>query len=164
MEILTNILSLLKVIKTPRITFGIFLFCFILILLPPNLLVKLGMLDTVNQYRGLVGITALLTFIIWLMQIFPYIAHYITNKKEINIRLRRLESLSDGEKELLKECIANNQQSIVRPITDSAANSLCQKGLLMQADQGHIMDYPFIVPDKVWNYLKKNKDLLHKKL
>lgn len=156
-EILPSIYNLLKALKTPRITFGIFVFCLVLILLSPHWLVKLGMLNTVNLYRGLIGITGLLTFIIWLMQIFPYIVRYITNKKEIYIKLKRLGSLSNGEKDLLNECIKNNQQSTVRPITDSAANSLCQKGLLIQSEQGHMMSYPFTIPDIVWNYLKNNK-------
>lgn len=63
--------------------------------------------------------------------------------------LKRLESLSKDEIDLLNECLKNNQQSIVKPLNDSVANSLCQKGLLIQANLGHMMSFPFLIPDVV---------------
>lgn len=83
MEILYSIFNLLfKVLQKPRIFFGMFLFCFILILLPKNWLEKLGAIGIVNQYRGLLGIIGLLVLIIWLMETYPYLVKYIAKKKK----------------------------------------------------------------------------------
>lgn len=152
-------LSFLSFLKDSKFIFGLFLFCLILILLPDSFLITLGLQKTVNQYRGYLGLACILTFIFGIFAIYPLIQKCINSRRKRKKILKRIDSLSREEQEILNECIKKNQQTIVRPAADSAAISLVEKGILLPAHTGHIMAQSFIIRDFVWEHLKSLKGL-----
>ncbi|HHT9911387.1 TPA: super-infection exclusion protein B [Legionella pneumophila] len=159
-KLLSNLISILKETRT---LFAIFLFCLILVLLPNVILESLGLLYIVNLYRGFLSLIVIFTLIVLLIEQYPKASNYLKEKRKFKNILKRLDYLSVEEKNIIKYCLKNNQQTIVKPTTDPAINSLCDKGLLLEAEQGHIMAYSFTIPDDIWEYLRKNKELFNNK-
>ncbi|MDP3013056.1 MAG: super-infection exclusion protein B [Candidatus Subteraquimicrobiales bacterium] len=78
-------------------------------------------------------------------------------KEEKRSRLRlRLDSLDHAEKMWIKYCLYYNVQTLSANMTDSTAQSLVNKGILVQGS-GHMMNLPFHVRDDVWAYLKEHE-------
>lgn len=78
-------------------------------------------------------------------------------KEEKTSRLRlRLDSLDHAEKMWIKYCLYYDVQTLSANVTDSTAQSLVNKGILVQGS-GHMMNLPFHVRDDVWAYLKEHE-------
>lgn len=154
---------LLKILGSTKMLMGIFVFCSILLILPYAPLVQLGVLDIVNRFRPILGITVLITFIFLIIDLGAFLFKlYQTNcyQNEIN---NRLYSLSQGELEILSDCIKRNSQSFTGSINSSSAQALCHKNLVTMADMGHMLSMSFTIRDFVWKYLKQNNNTIFKK-
>lgn len=72
--------------------------------------------------------------------------------------MKWLDTLSEEEHKHLCKCVEENSRTLYTTVNDAAAVSLCEKGLLYQGNLGSQMHYPFIIPDQVWNQLKKHQE------
>lgn len=120
-------LSFLSFLKDSKFIFGLFLFCLILILLPDSFLITLGLQKTVNQYRGYLGLACILTFIFGIFAIYPLIQKCINSRRKRKKILKRIDSLSREEQEILNECIKKKSTNHRAPCRRLSSNISCGK-------------------------------------
>jgi hypothetical protein len=153
--------SLKDVVFNPRV---IFVICFVgtlLLFLPSNYLDYFGLTAFRDEYRKWIGLATVLTFALLVTQLGSYVWLRLHGKRstrrERGKRLQSLETLSRGEWFILLHCLDRGEQTVFLSFGDPHAMSLCDKGLLLPAQTGHTWNFPFTIPDYVWNHLQEIK-------
>lgn len=148
----------LKVIQLkPRFLLGLWLIGTLILFLPSSVANSLGIVLLREHYRGWIGLATLSAFSFWVIQLWPLLRRWQQNRRRKAEILEAINSLSVYENFLLAYCLDRNQRTICLKITDVAAGSLCQKGLLIRADNGHFMAFPHTIPLFVWRHLQELK-------
>lgn len=94
----------------------------------------------------------------WIAQIISSLLMHLKKKNTKAAVIRRIKTLSKGEKSILFYCLINNQQTTIRPITDIHVSKLADKGIL-KIGKGltNKSECSYTIHDFVWNYLQENK-------
>jgi hypothetical protein len=158
----------------PRFLFALFALGLLILLLPSRIADTFGLNTIRENHRHWVGLATLAAFIFWCVQLVPYfkakqrlrrLNHSKSEKEdkafeEEKAEIRNLlQTLSDKEAMILAYCLYKKHRTITLPLTDAAANSLCHKGLLIRATgMGMPSDWPFTIPDFVWEELKESEN------
>lgn len=88
---------------------------------------------------------------------------YAKDRKQNNVEeerariISRLDSLSDDEQAWIAYCLSKDRQTLITFISHPTANSLLNKGVLIQGT-GHALGLPFHIRDDVWKYLREHKN------
>lgn len=163
----------------PRYLFAVWFFGALLLLLPSYITDRFGFTAITNSYRGWIGLATLAVFTLWIVQMWSW---YEERKEKGKVKseaeakaqaearqqeeqlaqahveaLRSLSTLSAGEQRLIMYALYNNQQTVVTRFTDQAAQALRSKRLLVAAGQGDAFNFPFTIPNFVWDHLQKHK-------
>jgi hypothetical protein len=70
-----------------------------------------------------------------------------------------LDSLSAQERLILAYCLSRNTTTILLSAIDGPAASLCSKGFLYKwLGTGHILAWPYIIPEHVWAFISVRPD------
>ncbi len=148
----------LKVIQLkPRYLFGLCLLGIFILFMPSNLAESFAIARIRSSHKSWIGFSTLAFFVFWLVQLWPWL-----KEKQEGIQLRRealkaLDTLSSDERFLLAYCLDRGQRTVCLEITYPAALALCQKSLLVKADEGNIMAWPHTIPSFIWDRLQKLK-------
>jgi len=139
----------------PRFFFAFMVLGLLILFLPSRLSVFLGIDCIVTQFRPWIGLATVAAFCLWLVQMFPILRAARLRKRDREAAVAHLLTLSTQEWFILAYCLYRGQRTIYLPLTDQAAHSLCDKGLLCAAGgTGNILDWPFTIPDFVWEHLE----------
>ena len=155
MDILASILGLLKAL-TSALPFAIVVaLCGTLVLaLPSAIASKLHVEWLRHNYATWIGP---ITLFAWLSVAVLCVAKILSKRASERDCIAHLESLSDGEKVIVKFCVWKNQQQVILKSTDPHAMSLVRKGILIPAHSGTHWSYSFIIASFVWDHLRKRR-------
>lgn len=130
----------------------------LLIFLPLNIKEQMGLATLPTEIQPWLGLITLAAFALWLAQLFHSIQNWFQYRSRRSEILSQLDTLSRGERDILIQCLANNQRTIRRNIADSDTHSLTSKLLLVRAGGvGSALSWPHTIPKFVWDYIKKNE-------
>jgi Super-infection exclusion protein B len=148
----------LKVIQLqPRFLFGLWVFGALLLFLPTHPATALGVVAIRDHYRPWIGLGTLGAFAFWIVQLLPVMARRLLSSKYQATVLKNLSGLTREERFQLAYCIYRGQRTLYLRITDSAAQSLCNKGLFeVSTGQGSMLAWPFSIPLFVWEFIRAN--------
>jgi len=158
MDPIKTIWEIIKNIFVNKTTlFGIFFASSIIILLPISVIDFLGLNSFMIKYRGWISICSICSFSLWFILIIIQQLNRFRYKRRV---LKALDGLSQDELFILAYCLWKGQRTIFLSMIDRGANALCSKGLLVHANQGDKTAFPFSIPDFVWKYINRNKDII----
>ena len=146
---------------------GILIFCILALLIPAEILNKIGLLELRNEYDVLIWIALFLSlsllFSHFLFQSFPFFSGLIKNQKDNYIKRQRLKYLSKDEKIMLNKYFKENTRVQEISIYDGIKADLINFGIIYQSSNTiqpahHTFEYS--INAWAYKYLKKNPDLL----
>ena len=141
-----------------------FLTGLIVLIIPDNIAVLLGIKDFRIQYRQWISLLTLLAGVFLLCHVirrtYQFVSLQRQKRKLKQIVLNQLSSLSPPEKIILYFCIRSNSQTVYAPHGNSFLQSLCSKGIMSSASgTGSILSWPYTVISWAWEYLKNHPDI-----
>jgi hypothetical protein len=132
-----------------------------LLFFPSRYLDYFGLAAFRDEYRKWIGLAAVISLVLLLTQLSIHLwtkGQHIRKSSRLEIkRLQALETLSRGEWFILQRCVDKGEQTIFLSVGDPHVNALRNKGLLLAARSGHSWNWPFTIPDYVWNHLQTMK-------
>lgn len=137
----------------PRYLLGICVLGLFLLTIPAGLASFLGLSTFRTQYRGWIGFGTAASLVFFAVQISHLIMEKIREKKGRRDVLKAMDGLSYDERIWLLYAVYNHRKTIYLKIGDPGAMALRHKGLLIQAERGNVLAYPFIIPNFVWDKL-----------
>ena len=160
--------SVLKWIQLkPLFLFGIVVCCFLLISLPDVITKWAGIQKVVDSARGWLFIVGTVSAVFALLQLAPPILMNVRAFRRQRAAVRRLDTLSQEELELLTYCLTRNRQTLVLSLGSQAGNvasGLSQKGLMkVGTELQHVLAVPHTIPDFAWKKLKKHQHAIVEK-
>src|SRR5260370_28292159 len=149
-------------IHSPRVLSVVCVVGAMLLFLPSRHLDHFGLTAFRDEYRKWIGLATVVSLALLLTQLGTYIWTKMERSRksrrlEIK-RLQSLETLSRGEWFILQRCVDKGEQTIFLSVGDPHVNALCDKGLLVSARSGHSWNWPFTIPDDLWNHLQVIKE------
>ena len=158
--------GIFQAVKLPiKIIVGIVIFIFLLLIIPEELILFLGIESILNDYRGYFSLVFIGGFVFLIINfsllLFRYIQKKIhqKNSKEKIERLKgdlmiSIESLDTIEKGVIREFILSGQNTIELPITNASVSSLLSKNILSIAGnyEKHTI-FGILKPLKIYNYV-----------
>ncbi len=151
----------LKVIQLqPRFLFGLCVLGALLLFLPAHAATALGIVEIRDHYRPWIGLGTLSAFAFWIVQLIPGITRIRSERKYRAAVLKNLAGLTGEERFQLAYCIHRGQRTMYLRLIDSAAQSLCSKGLLVPGDRGSILSLPFTIPLFAWDHIRANPNTI----
>lgn len=169
--------DLLALLKLPlKFLISIFLVLAIVLFGPQEYMVKIGISDLVATYRTYIGLAFLCSILFILTYVFDYIlkglrALYMY-KMLIKQGKRKLKSLTNSEKEILKKFIEKGTKSTYLQINNGNVAALSQSEIIYRSCELPRSDcdcnfncdcdfaYAYNLNEWAWEYLNKNKWLL----
>ena len=152
-----------KLGKLPSFVLGCI--CWTFILLPNGLSDLLGITELINENRSYLGLGAIL-FTIYLISfiLYEYLSGHLSQWIVIKRVIKRLQKLTEDEKEALRPYIDENRRTRNFRLSSGISEGLKAKAILYRSSQlGEIGDvFPYNIQDYAFDSLKKNKRLLEK--
>ena len=152
----------------PRYLFAILLISGILIFSPETWLLKLGLEEIVESYRGWIGGIFLISGILLLTNVLVYLSvpiqGTINDWRSLLVYSKKLITLSSAEKQILKKYIDKDTQSQQLGTMDGIAEGLVAKRILYRSSSLGTADayFAYNIQPWAWDYLKKHPELLEK--
>jgi hypothetical protein len=163
---LSKFLEWLKL--SPRYLVPIAIVTAILLFSPTPFLEKLGLSLFVIQFRAYLSIVFLLSSVLilanWVLSLFEWLRKQIEGRKRANEYYKRLESLSDEEKDLLRGYIDGNTKTQYFSVSDGVVNGLeALKIIYRSSTVGYLNNWSYNINPWVWNHLHDHPELLYKR-
>lgn len=79
-------------------------------------------------------------------------------QERVDRLLGRLAAMSVKERLILWHCVASGSRTVTSRTDEAGPIALVAKRFLVPADQGDVLDWPFIVSDLAWEVLQENRD------
>lgn len=152
--------TVVKVLKSPKLQLGVFILSIIALSLPKAQLIQLGILNIVNHYRAVFGISALIAFVLIFLELIEGLWICYKSSQRHKKILKRLNSLSKGERDILMTCLNNRSQSFSGSVNSTSARALCQKEIVVMAQMGNMMGMSYTIKDFVWDFLNKKPEII----
>jgi len=149
--------NIFKVFKNIRFCYFLaYLVVYILIIaLPDNISNKFGLL----KYINILSLLFIFSVVILIGRIINFISLKIERFLNERNALKYMDTLSRDEERAFYVAISGNQQTIYMNFEDSAGISLLHKKLVVKCACDEKQDpnkiWAYIIPDFVWNKLKK---------
>jgi len=168
MEVLNKILESLKLSLSNlficSVALGLLLFA------PADKLQIVGIYDFVTTYRNYISITwyfVSLVFVLKFSGSFLVIAivPFLTNLLETIKIKRKLKSLNGQEKNILKQYLINDTNSLELPLNDGTVNELAANGIIYRSSIiGRLISgFSYNIDPWAKKYLEKNTHILSDK-
>lgn len=157
MSFLAEILSWLKEAPffKPRVLFALWFSTGIILLLDQIVVITVPI-----NFRWIVCLVTLFTFVLWLVQICPTIKDWKYERAERNDLLNSIFYLPLEQKAVLAIALYRNNPIISKPISDSLIKPLWNRGMIdAMGEFDECYDNgPCKIEGFVWRYVGKNKD------
>ncbi len=158
-----NILKLIEL--KARYFFALWILGALLIFLPLAIKEQMGLANLPLVIKPWIGIITLVSFVMWVIQLFQILRNWFKLRRMRSDIIDQLHTLTSDERDIFIVCLAKNQRTIHRNITDPDTHSLVSKRLLIQAaGAGNMLAWPFTIPTFVWVHLKENDVILFPEL
>jgi len=152
--------------QSPKVLFGIALFCTIALTIPDQVLIKIGFSILSDSITQKLWIALLLSTCFLISNIIfatlPSIKNRINEYLMINKRNKTLQNLTPDEKEILEKYILQNKVSVEFERINGVVQALVNKKIIDRSPvivNGY-MRIPYIIQPWAQEYLKKNQKLL----
>lgn len=160
--------SLVEVLKlTPRYFVMLGLFCGAVLLLPQNATDTFGVSNLAQNYRQWFGITFLLSMcglaVYWGEQVIRGVRNRSALQKAHARILKRLNSLTEEEKQILRYYLAEESKTNTLRIDDGVVSGLEAHGVIYRAvDHGDLIEgFAYNISEVAWEYLNENHGVLN---
>lgn len=163
-ELGKSILEFLKL--APRYMISIAIVCGVLLFLPRETLDKIGLLKFSQDYRQWLGFGFLVSTTLWSVAMVSMAWSWFGKKvrrKRIKKRIiRKLNSLTEDEKQILRYYIGKNTRANMLKIDDGVVQGLAAEGIIYRsASMGNILEgFAHNISDIAWGYLNENPHVL----
>jgi hypothetical protein len=151
----------------PRYLVSITAIAAIFLFAPENTLKAIGGFEFAKSYRQWIGIAFIGSGVLFLVDrciaIFGWIRHGVAMQKHTKAMLKRLHSLREDEKQILRFYVAKQTKTNVLRIEDGIVQGLESTGIIYRATGiGHVLHgFAYNIDDRVWEYLNKHQRLLN---
>jgi len=133
----------------------------LVLFLPDSIGIKFGILALRAKYLPWIGGGTLAAFVLWVVQLVPWINAKFAQRRYRTQVLQNLFGLTEQEQFLLCYCTHRGQRTVYLAPNDSAAQALCNKGLLVPSSGlGRALSWPFTIPQFVWEHIRANRHVL----
>lgn len=127
--------QIIEISKLPvKVCLFSFLITILLLFLPESLLIKLHLKEFINKYNLYIGITALCSFVLLIIELIIYLwksrQNSINQDKKKRESLKRIQKLDPAEKAVLREFVLQGQNTIQAPIDNPIITGLLDCGVL----------------------------------
>lgn len=163
---MVDITRWLEAIKLkPFYLFGVFAFCFTIILLPDSWAEQMGIGVIRREYRAWFGLAGVGALVLWCLHAAVWIGSHAERKwKRTQHRkhlIDELGALSLDEWEILIGCVKGGHRTTWRSAIDPCAHALVMKGLLLKGwGEGSMLGWPYTIHEDVWRYLEEHAELV----
>ncbi len=133
------------------------------ILLPVRISDLLGITEIISSNRVILGFSAIL-FSVYLISflVYEYLSGHLTQWIIIKRVKKRLNHLTEDEKDALRPYIVENKRTAHFRMSDGIAGGLAAKNVLFRSSNlGSLGEvFPYNIQDYAFDYLNKNRRLL----
>ncbi|KTS98349.1 superinfection exclusion B family protein [Pseudomonas parafulva] len=163
-DFLKFFLELLKLAPRYFVAFGITAAG--LIFMPPDWLERLGLENFVVQNKQWLGLVLLISTMLWTVFIVASgcnaLKRWIHRRRSCARTIRRLQSLTEGEKEILRYYLALGTRTNVLKVDDGVVQGLVSKGIIYRAaSMGDLIEgFAHNITDLAWDYLHLHPEVL----
>ena len=149
---------------SPRFLVGLAICCMLLVFLPDSVSRLVGIDEFRESARGWLFIVGAVSLVFSGVQLAPRVSQSARRRLGVRRTLKRLDTLSQEELELLAYCLVRNRQTLVLSMGSQAGNvatGLSQKGLLdVGTGLQHVLAVPHSITDCVWKKLSQDRDAI----
>ena len=166
-EIIKTILEILKLAPRYLIALGVIAASLLLILSPDYLLHKIGVYQFVQDYRSWLGLTLITATVLLLVSLTVSLSNGLKKwwrtRQERQCIIRRLQRLTEEEKQILRYYIGEGTRSNSLRVDDGVVNGLVAAGIIYPSAQlGSLLEgVAHNIIGIAWDYLNQFPDLLH---
>jgi hypothetical protein len=159
-----TLLQLLKL--APRYLIALGLMAGFMLFANEALLQRLGVLEFAQHYRPMLGLALVVTGALFLMAVLVGVLEAIRRawrKRQFNRRqTKRLNRLTEDEKQILRFYIAKQTRANSLRIDDGVVQALVAEGIIYRsASMGNVFEgFAYNISDTAWEYLNVNPGLL----
>lgn len=155
-----------------KYSWAVFVMTAFVLFVPDDAARQLGLYGVRTLYKGFWWLAFVLAGALWTGAVFSYLDKRIFDDwlkrrraerrrrtervQRIEKIRRRLNSLNVREELWIKYCLFNNVQTLAARLDDHTAQSLVNKGILIQGS-GSMLNLPFHIRDDVWRVLTEEK-------
>jgi hypothetical protein len=164
-ELGKSILELLKL--APRYMISIAIVCGVLLFLPKEALDQIGLLKFSQDYRQWLGFGFLASTTLWSVAMasmaWSWFGKTIRRKSIQKRIIKKLNSLTEDEKQILRYYISKNTRANMLKIDDGVVQELAAEGIIYRsASMGNIIEgFAHNISDIAWDYLHENSHVLN---
>lgn len=163
-EILNALLEFVKLAPRYLIAFGIA--SAFLLFSPDTLLTRLGLLEFTQTYRPWLALVLIVTAALFVVTVVGDTMNWFRRRRSVAAAsrhlIRRLHSLREDEKQILRFYIAKQTRTNKLRIDDGVVQGLAADGIVfLAAPVGHFFDgIAYNITDEAWDYLQLHPELL----
>lgn len=160
--------DILQLIKLPmKYLIAIFLTLTFILFFPEIYIVKLGLSELIQKYRMIIGLAFICDLFFIIVNLCSPILNYIKGiLRYLSLVLsgkRRLNNLTNEEKEILNYYITNKTRTYELPLNDGIVCELSSYKIIYRAagvSTGGLY-FAYNMNPWAWRYLNKNKELIN---
>jgi hypothetical protein len=159
--------SLLEFLKlAPRYLVAIAIVCALLLFASSNLQQTLGITNFVNSYRQWIGFSLISSLSVWIVVIGASVQEWVKHLwqvKRLQKRItKRLERLTELEKQILRYYFVKNTRGNKLRIQNGDVQALTRAGIIFQsASLGSVLEgFAHNISDFAWDYIQTNPHVL----
>jgi len=157
----------LDVLKlAPRYFVALTLISAVFLFSPEAFLKKIGLDQLANDYRPWFGGVFVVSAILWLVDrsipVLQWIRKIHASRQLRNKQLKKLQSLTEDEKKILRFYVANQTKANILTIGDGVVNGLVSAGVIVRAHTMSVENdrFAYNITEFSWQHLNENKRLL----
>ncbi len=157
----------LDVLKlAPRYLAALTIISAVFLFSPEPFLKKLGFDQLTQEYRPWFGAAFVVSGVLFLVDRSIHVLLWIRNlhaaRQIRNKQVKKLQSLTEDEKRILRFYITHQTKSNVLEFSDGVVNGLVSAGIITQAHKFSVEDFRFAynITDFAWQHLQENEGLL----
>jgi len=158
---------LLQALKfAPRYLVSLAIGCAFLLFSSESLLKNLGIYDLTQHYRAVIAIVFIFTSVLFVVDrsiaIFGWIRFRMEVSKISKARLKRLHSLTEDEKQILRFYIFQKTRTSVLRIDDGVVQGLESAGIIYQSSNigNYLKAFAYNVTEFSWEYINQHQEIL----
>jgi hypothetical protein len=150
----------------PRYLIAVSVFCGVLLFINEQLSKTLGVFQFTQDYRQWIGIAFVASIVLvaidWSIKIGTVVSNFVRRIKFKNDLVKRLHSLTEEEKQILRYYLAKQSKTNTLRTDDGVVNTLTAKGIIYRsASHGNLLEgFSHNIHELAWDYLKENPGVL----
>lgn len=163
-ELLKFSLELLKL--APRYLVALGVAAAGLLFMPPRWLSRLGLENFVVENKQWLGLALLISTMLWVVFVFAscwgILKRAVYRRRNDARTIRKLQSLTEGEKEILRYYLVKGTRTNVLKVDDGVVQGLVHKKIIYRAtSMGNLIEgFAHNITDLAWDYLHLYPEVL----